>query len=75
LSGPGNIKWYHQPVVVLPLLFLVLGPFAFPLLYRSPAFANFWKVVLTIIVLLYTLWLVIVSFEQASFYSNELLGF
>jgi hypothetical protein len=68
------VKWYHHPLFVLALLFLVLGPFGLPLLYQSPAFDRVWKAVLTVVVLLYTLWLVIVTFQQASLYSNKLLG-
>ena len=69
-----EVKWYHHPIVILALLFLILGPFGLPLLYQSPAFDRVWKAVLTVVVLLYTLWLVIVTFQQASLYSNKLLG-
>jgi hypothetical protein len=73
-ESPSEVKWYHHPVVVLVLLFLVLGPFGLPLLYQSPSFDRVWKAVLTVAVLLYTLWLIIVTFQQASLYSNKLLG-
>ena len=74
MAEPTEVKWYHHPVIVLLLLFLVLGPFAFPLLYQSPSFDRVWKAVLTVVVLLYTLWLIVVTFQQTSLYSNKLLG-
>ena len=51
-------RWYLNPIVVLLLLFFVLGPFGLPLLYRSPHFGKTWKKILTIIVIVYTAYLV-----------------
>ena len=42
---------WESPVVVLPLLFLVLGPLALPLLWRSRRFTRVWKIIHTILVL------------------------
>jgi ribosomal protein L40E len=42
-------KWSESPWIILPLLFLILGPFALPLLWRSSHFTLVWKSVLTII--------------------------
>ena len=39
----------ESPWVILPLLFLVLGPFALPLLWRSRRFTPLWKSALTVI--------------------------
>lgn len=50
---PAPPKWYYRPVWVLVLLFLVLGPFGLPYLWRSPSFSRRWKVVLTILVVSY----------------------
>jgi hypothetical protein len=55
---------WESPWLILPLLFLVLGPFAFPLLWRSRQFTLFWKVFLTVLVtgltvfLLWSAWVV-----------------
>jgi hypothetical protein len=38
---------------------LLLGPFAFPLLWKSPAFNRFWKIALTVVftaLTVYLLW-------------------
>ncbi len=56
-------KWYLRPVSVILLLFFVLGPFGLPLLYKSPEFGKASKIILTIAVLLYTAYLLFVSFE------------
>ena len=58
-----NVKWYLRPPAVLVLLFVVLGPLALPLLYKSPAFNKTLKVILTITVIVYTLFLIYVSVE------------
>ena len=43
-----KIKWYLRPISVVLLLFFVLGPFALPLLYKSPKFSKTLKIILTI---------------------------
>jgi hypothetical protein len=56
-------KWYVRPWPVIFLLFFVAGPLALPLLYKSPAFSKTLKVILTVVVLVYTAYLVIVSIK------------
>lgn len=51
-------SWYYRPWAVLALLFLVLGPFGLPLLWRSPSFTRGWKIALTVVMVVYTLMLV-----------------
>ena len=58
-----EIKWYLRPIGVILLLFFVLGPFGLPLLYKSPKFSKTLKIVLTIAVMIYTLYLIIASVE------------
>ena len=58
-----NVKWYLRPLVVLVLLFVVLGPLALPLLYKSPEFNKTLKIILTITVIIYTLYFIYVSVE------------
>jgi hypothetical protein len=56
-------KYWESPCIVLTLLFVVLGPFAIPLLWRSRRFTLVWKNILTTFVLgwtallLWVLWL------------------
>jgi len=58
-----KVKWYLRPMGVVLLLFFVLGPFGLPLLYKSPEFSQKLKIVLTIVVILYTSYLIIASVE------------
>ncbi|HLD50690.1 MAG TPA: hypothetical protein VJC08_05770 [bacterium] len=50
-------KWYHGLVPVFLGLFL-MGPLAFPVLWKSPRFNLFWKVLLTFLVLAVTVWMI-----------------
>ena len=56
MSAP--TKWYHQRWAVVVLLFLVLGPFGLPLLWKSPAFSRNMKIALSVAVLAYSALLV-----------------
>jgi hypothetical protein len=60
-----NVKWYLKPVSVVLSLFFVLGPFGLPLLYKSPRFSRTLKIILTIVVIIYTSYLIFVSLEIA----------
>ena len=63
MDQEGSIKWYLRPVAVILVLFLVLGPFGLPLLYKSPAFTRKWKMILTTLVIIYTVYLVFATLE------------
>jgi hypothetical protein len=64
MTGEGEkIKWYLRPVSVILLLFFALGPLGLPLLYKSPKFSKALKAVLTIIVVLYTCYLIFATLE------------
>ena len=63
-------KWYHGIVPVLIVLF-VLGPFGFPLLWKSPRFNRFWKITLTILVILSAIYFVWGSWEIIKTILNE----
>ena len=61
-------RWSESPWVVLTLLFLILGPLALPLLWRSRWFTRLWKIALTIItagLTVFLLWSVWFSLQQA----------
>lgn len=60
-SGLGPIRWYYKPWVVVCMLFLVLGPFGLPLVYRNPKFSRLWKIVLTVVMIPYTWYLVVIT--------------
>ena len=42
--------FWESPWVILPALFLLLGPLALPMLWRSRRFSLLWKTVLTFLV-------------------------
>lgn len=58
-----KIKWYLRPISVMLLLFFVLGPFGLPLLYKSPKFSRTLKIILTVLVIVYTSYLIFASLE------------
>ena len=47
-------SWYHGRIFVLSMLFLVVGPLALPLLWRSPTFGLKSKVAITVANIAYT---------------------
>ena len=51
-------SWYYRPWGVLLLLFVILGPLGLPLLWKSPSFTRGWKIVLTALMVVYTVMLV-----------------
>ena len=59
----GKVKWYLRPISVVLLLFFVLGPFGIPLLYKSPKFSRTLKIILSIVVIVYTCYLIFASLE------------
>lgn len=61
-AGP-RPAWYYRPWVVLVFLFLVLGPFGLPLVYRSPGFNKAAKILLTLLMIPYTWYLVTAAVE------------
>jgi formate hydrogenlyase subunit 3/multisubunit Na+/H+ antiporter MnhD subunit len=66
-SGRTRAEWWESPAVVLPLLFVVLGPLALPLLWRSRRFTWPWKIALSAVVLAiaaYTVWQVWYALHQ-----------
>jgi len=58
-------KWYLRRISVILLLFFVLGPFGLPLLYKSREFGRTSKIALTIVVIIYTSYLILASLEIA----------
>jgi hypothetical protein len=63
MSKEEKVKWYLSPIGVVLLLFFVLGPFGLPLLYKSPKFNRKLKIALTVVVIIYTTYLIILSLE------------
>jgi quinol-cytochrome oxidoreductase complex cytochrome b subunit len=58
-----GVKWYYRPFVVIFLLFFVLGAFGLPLLIKSPKFTRKQKIIIGIIITLYTAYLIYLTWE------------
>ena len=59
------MKWYYNVWFVLLMLFFVLGPFGLPLVWKHPRFSRLVKLLLTLAVLVYTVWLIDLSIRAA----------
>jgi hypothetical protein len=53
VDAPPPSHWYHRPFWVIVMLFVVVGPFGLPLLWKSPQFSRAAKVVLTVAMIAY----------------------
>jgi hypothetical protein len=58
---PQQPKWYYNVWFVLLMLFVVLGPFGLPLVWKHPRFSRKVKMGLTVLTLGYTIWLSIMT--------------
>ena len=47
--------WYYHPIWIFILAFAALGPFALPLVWKSPQMTSQGKIVMTTAILIYTL--------------------
>ncbi len=56
------MAWYYKHWTVISGLILV-GPLAFPLLWKSPYFTRGWKIILTIIFSILTVVMIYASME------------
>lgn len=71
-QGANQRHWSESPWVILPLLFLILGRLAIPLLWRSRQFTPFWKTVLTVLVTGTTLFLCFSLYQIVQMVSADL---
>jgi len=51
LPGRARPKRGWSRGMILLMLFVLLGPLAYPMLWQSPKFSRFWKIVLTVLVI------------------------
>jgi len=51
-------RWYYNVWFVLFMLFFVVGPFGLPLVWRNPRMSRGVKLILTVVMLAYTVLLV-----------------
>ncbi len=66
------VKWYYEWWFVLAMLFLILGPFGLPLVYKSPRFNRPAKIILTILMIAFTISLSLGLIEMINLLVREL---
>jgi len=67
-------KWYFSPIGAVLLLFFVLGPFALPILYKSPNFSRKSKIILTVAITIYTVYLISASVDIGRTLYKQIAG-
>ena len=72
---PAKIPWYYNVWVVVFLLFFALGPFGLPLVWKNPRLSKPVKIGLTLAVLLYTAWFIVLLIRMAQAVSESLRDF
>jgi hypothetical protein len=58
---PG-LKWYHKPVWIFVAI-LAAGPLALPMVWTSPALKRWHKILISLALVLFTIWLVKASMD------------
>ena len=71
-ATPPQGRWYHSVWFVVLMLFVVMGPLAFPLLWKSPRFSLAAKIALTVVVVAFTVWLLVASIDLVTKTIHEL---
>ena len=71
-AAPPQGRWYHNVWFVVLMLFVVMGPLAFPLLWKSPRFSLAAKIALTAAVSALTAWILGASINIVAKMINEL---
>jgi hypothetical protein len=74
---PAKANWYHNVWFVLAMLFFVLGPLGLPLVWKNPKFSRSVKWLLTVIMIVYTVWLIDLTvklFRTTMDQVNQILG-
>jgi hypothetical protein len=66
------LAWYEKPLWIALLAFVVLGPFALPLVWRSPAIGAGARPIWAAAILLYTAFLCWQTFQVASMMAAQL---
>lgn len=70
-DSPIHLKWHQRPTVVIIAL-LMIGPFALPMVWASPAFTKPAKIVITILVIGVTVWLVKMSLNVYQLFMKDI---
>ena len=68
---PANPRWYYNVWFVLFMLFFVVGPFGLPLVWKNPRLSRGVKLVLTVVMMAYTILLVDMTRRMFQAVMNE----
>lgn len=74
-AQPAKNRWYHNVWFVLFMLFFVAGPFGLPLVWKNPRLSPLVKMLLTLAVIVFTVWVVMASLELARQVINHMTQF
>jgi len=66
-----KIKWFHKPIAVIAAV-LILGVFALPIVWTAPLIPRRYKIIITALVIILTLWLFKVSYALYSLLAKEI---
>lgn len=64
-------KWFHKPIFIILMIFLI-GPFALPLVWISPLLRKTIKLLLTILIVIMTIWMLKISLDTYNILLQEM---
>lgn len=67
----GRPSWYYEPIWIAVMALLVLGPFALPLVFKSPKLSRNGKIAFTAGIALYTLMIFFYTIKISLIIINE----
>ena len=70
-----RVRWYYNIWFVLFTLFFVAGPLGLPLVWKNPRFSRTVKTVLTLAMVVYTYFLIILTFKMFHAVMNQVNQF
>jgi hypothetical protein len=66
-----KVKWYLKPLIIF-MIILAAGPFALPLVWKSPSFKRWQKIAITALLVVLTIWLIKISIDLYHLLLKEL---
>ena len=75
VTASAQPKWYYNLWFVLFMLFFVAGPLGLPLVWKNPRFSRGVKILLTAVMVVYTLFLVQLTMQAVRAAMNQVQQF
>ena len=66
-----NTKWYFKPIPIIVAVFVV-GPFAIPLIIKSPALKKWQKITIVVLIILLTAWAIKLSVNVYGIFMKDM---